>query len=140
MGSRKSTWTHDATVAEIMTEQIISVGPKDDLSATCDRVLDEKISAVPVLDEDGRAIGIVSKSDLLLASVRGEMTTAEAAMSSPVSTIPRSAPLSIASATMAKHGFHRLVVVDEDGISVGILSSMDILRWLSRQAGVVIAD
>ena len=48
--------------------------------------------------------------------------------------------LSLAAALMANKGFHRLVVVDETGAAVGILSSMDVLRWLAGQSGFVVAD
>lgn len=130
----------DAKVEEVMTAQVIAVRPKDNLVRATARVLDEKISAVPVLDEDGRPLGIITKSDLLLSAVRGEVKTAREAMSSPASTIPQSAPLSLAAAQMAKLGFHRLVVVDGEGVAVGILSSMDVLRWLAHHAGFVISD
>jgi len=128
------------TVADVMTAQVIALRPKDPLARAYARALDEKISAVPVLDEDGRPVGILSKSDLLLTSIRDQDTTAEEVMSSPVATIRQSAPLSLAAATMAKEGFHRLVVVDGSGIAVGILSSLDVLRWLANEAGFVIAD
>lgn len=129
-----------ATVAEAMTAQVIAVRPEDDLSRACARVLDEKIGAVPVLDPDGRPVGILSKSDLLLAAVRHQTAKAREVMSSPVTTIGEDSPLSLAAATMAHHGVHRLVVVDSEGTSVGILSSMDVLRWLAGQAGLLIAD
>ena len=129
-----------ATVAEVMTAQVIAIRAEDDLSRACARVIDERISAVPVLDGSGRPIGILSKTDLLLAAVRHQTAKAEDVMSSPVTTIGRDSPLSLAAATMAHCGFHRLVVVDDDGTSVGILSSMDVLRWVAGQAGFVVAD
>jgi CBS domain-containing membrane protein len=140
MDTSESDDVDDVKVGEVMTAQVIALRPQDNLARACARVLDERISALPVLDPDGRPLGVISKSDLLLASVRGETGTVEEKMSSPAAIIRSSAPLSIAAAVMSQRGYHRLVVVDETGAAVGILSAIDVLRWLARHAGIVLSD
>jgi CBS domain-containing protein len=52
-----------------------------------------------------------------------------------VFSVPETATLAEASALMAYEGVHRLVVVGPDNAIVGIISSMDVLRWVARQSG-----
>ncbi|HVO23764.1 MAG TPA: CBS domain-containing protein [Candidatus Margulisiibacteriota bacterium] len=47
-----------------MSERLITVSPKDSAARAARLLLDQKINAVPVV-EDGRLVGIVSRSDLL---------------------------------------------------------------------------
>ena len=50
---------------DIMTTNVIAVSPDASVSTLARLLLDNKISAVPVVEEDGRVVGIVSESDLL---------------------------------------------------------------------------
>ena len=50
-------------------------------------------------------------------------------------TLEETAPLAYAAALMATEGVHRLPVVALDGKVVGILSSMDVLRWMAEASG-----
>lgn len=47
-----------------MTERLITLGPKDQAAQAARLLLEQRINAVPVV-EDGRLVGIVSRSDLL---------------------------------------------------------------------------
>lgn len=55
-----------------------------------------------------------------------------------VFTLPESASLSKAAALMAFEGVHRLPILSNDGKVVGILSALDVLRWLAKQQGYVV--
>ena len=52
-------------VAQIMTTDVVSARPDTPLKDIARTLAERSISAVPVLDEQGRAIGIVSERDLL---------------------------------------------------------------------------
>ncbi len=52
-------------------------------------------------------------------------------------TLPASATLSRAAALMAFEGIHRVPVVSTDGRVVGIVSSLDVARWLARNDGYI---
>ena len=60
---------HLATpVASVMTPEVITVGPDDDLGDVVDLMLENRVGAVPVVqDVSGRLVGIVSYVDLLRA-------------------------------------------------------------------------
>jgi acetoin utilization protein AcuB len=50
---------------DIMTTAVVTVTPKDTIRMAAARMLEERISAVPVVDEDGHVCGIVTTTDIL---------------------------------------------------------------------------
>ena len=51
--------------SDVMTTNVIAASPDTSVATLARLLLDNKISAVPVVDDDGRVVGIVSESDLL---------------------------------------------------------------------------
>ena len=109
-------------------------------------LIENAISAAPVVDAEGRAIGIVSKTDLLrhyydredvVIGMPAPETRARAIMNHAVFTLHEDADLSRAAALMAYEGVHHAVVIGVDGRARGIVSSLDILRWFARGHGYV---
>ncbi len=63
----------DASVSDIMQADIISCSAEDELADVIDQIIDHKIGALPVIDdESGRLVGIISYIDVLRA-VRDDM-------------------------------------------------------------------
>ena len=52
------------TAADVMTREVVSVGPDTPVRAIAELLFTRRISGVPVL-EDGRLIGVVSEGDLI---------------------------------------------------------------------------
>jgi CBS domain-containing protein len=50
---------------DIMTTHVVSVKPETSVTEIAQKLLDHRISAVPVIDRSGRLVGIVSEGDLL---------------------------------------------------------------------------
>jgi CBS domain-containing protein len=137
----------ETCVGEIMTANVISVGLDLPLSTLETLLLDRGLSGAPVVDEDGRVIGVVSKTDLVryLASGTGgpedaETKTVGDIMTSVAFCVPVHASVARAAALMALEGCHRLPVVDTARQVVGIVSSLDVLRWLARNEGYVLGE
>lgn len=130
----------DTLVGDMMTKVVIAVRPQDTVRLATDRVIDEKISAVPVLDEDGRPLGLLSRLDLLRAATLAEVLTAEELMPANVHMIHRGSTLALAAATMVELKTHRLIAIDDGGTAVGMLSSLDVMCWLAERAGYVLED
>ncbi len=94
---------------------------------------------VPVVDESGRPVGMVSRTDLLGRPLhRGELanpaahppvprTVAEVMTPRALSVIETTA-LAAAVASMSAAGFHQLPVVLADGTIVGVLSTRAVVR------------
>ena len=144
------------TVRDAMTPKTITVGPDAQLKDVARVLIDAGISGVPVVDESGAVLGIVSEADFLikgqgaqalrhrrLARLLGESETtrrqvakiaartAGEAMSSPAVTIAPTRSLQDAAATMTRAAVNRLPVV-ENGRLVGIVTRADLVRAYLR--------
>jgi CBS domain-containing protein len=84
-----------------------------------------KVSAIPVVDDDGRPVGIVSSTDLVPTLKGGSPISS--IMTEKVYTVPQYDDVSTAARVMRNHKIHRVVVTHEQKV-VGILSAFDLLR------------
>lgn len=138
-------------VADVMTRDVLSVAPQTPLREVARLLGERRISGVPVVDEAGTCLGVVSEADLLpkqlsrgpsrrlpLEWIFGERhdpeevrrraaSTAAQAMSAPAVTIGPDRPLRDAAEVMVDRGVNRLPVVSE-GTLVGILTRADLVR------------
>lgn len=139
------------TVGEAMTRQVLTVHPDAPFKQIVETMVGQGIDALPVVDESGRVLGIVSGSDLtcheeaglslggLLTDTRTTLTharkrhgrTARELMSSPARTTTPSTGVCEALTTMNRGHVGRLVVMD-GGRLVGILTRSDLLRVFTR--------
>jgi CBS-domain-containing membrane protein len=123
------------SVADLMTPEVVAVQRGTSFKEIA-RLLDEfGITAVPVVDEDGRPVGVVSEADLLHRHTSGEQgpSTAEGLMSSPaVVARPRWSAVE-AARVMERRRIKRLPVVDGTGRLIGVLSRRDLLQLFLRR-------
>src|SRR6185503_6720248 len=61
---------HQITVEDIMTQDVIAVGPRTSLAAVVQLFLHHNITGAPVVDEEGRPLGMVTSTDLIDPSHR----------------------------------------------------------------------
>jgi CBS domain-containing protein len=141
-------------VEEIMTRDVATVHAGATLAEVVEKLLDKPYTALPVVDENGTLIGIVSDTDLL---VRGDMEvslslkkaldpeiarqlierlrrsakTASDIMTAAPVTIGPKAYLSEAARLMTKQNIKRLPVIDGNRQLLGVLSRLDILKVLA---------
>ncbi|MET9953783.1 CBS domain-containing protein [Streptomyces sp. NPDC006339] len=122
------------SVADLMTPTAVAVQPGTPFKEIA-RLLDEYgITAVPVVDEDNRPVGVVSEADLLRRHTdKDGPSTAEAMMSSPVVVARPSWTAVEAARLMERHRVKRLPVVDADGRLIGVLSRSDLLQLFLRR-------
>ncbi|MBI3181079.1 MAG: CBS domain-containing protein [Myxococcales bacterium] len=145
-------------VTEVMTRQVVTVRPELSLDSLIDLMMNRGLSRLPVVDEEGKPIGMVSKTDLVsrrhaegdteeapkLPSAPGvayresgfhvhEVPTATVAdvMSPAVLSVREDASVAGAAELMAVHHIHGVPVVSPAGKLVGLVSSLDILGWLA---------
>ncbi|MFE9774573.1 CBS domain-containing protein [Streptomyces sp. NPDC005931] len=138
-------------VSDVMTRAVAAVGRGACFKEIVRLLQDRKVSALPVVTDAGRVIGVVSEADLLpkeefrdsdpdrytqlrrlsdLAKAGG--LTAEELMTSPAVTVRADVTLAEAARLMSRSRVKRLPVVDEDGILEGIVSRADLLRVFLR--------
>ena len=121
-------------VSRIMSLNVQCVTEEVSLPSLATCLLDGGYSGAPVVDADGKPVGVVSKTDLLRHGVNPEGQVRD--IMTPMSfTLDEDQSVSKASALMAYEGIHRLPVVDAAGKVVGLLSSLDVLHWLACKTG-----
>jgi CBS domain-containing protein len=136
-----------------MTPQVVTIGPATPFKEIVARLANHRVSAVPVVDDDGLVLGVVSEADLLLKEEfpdpdadiplfwtkrrrlerdRAAATTARDLMSVAVVSIAPDATVAEAARRMHTAGVKRLPVLDEGGRLVGIVSRADLLKVFNR--------
>jgi CBS domain-containing protein len=123
-------------VTAIMTSDVLCVREDLGLEELRDLLARRHVSGAPVVNAKGEPIGMISTADLLLAPHRG---TVEHVMTHLMFTLPDTATVSQAAALMALKNIHRLPIVSDDGKVVGLVSSLDVLRWLAQVDGYLVS-
>lgn len=137
--------------SDVMTRTVITVTPGTAVREIAALMVENHVSALPVVEEDGRVVGIVSDGDLIgrvdaggagrrswwlsaLAAgeggerfLRGKGGTARDVMTSNPITITEDTPLPRIAALLERHHIKRVPVV-RDGVLVGIVSRANLLR------------
>src|ERR671915_1975181 len=86
-----------------------------------------KISGVPVVDEDGHLVGIITNRDVRFET-RFEIPVSEVMTAQPLVTVPVGTTLEQAKAVLQKHRIEKLLVVDEDKHIKGLITVKDIQK------------
>lgn len=133
-------------VSAIMTDHVITVNPGDKLKVVDDIFHQHRIHHIPVVD-GRKIIGMISKSDLL-HFVRGftsrkedldaneadlQSHTAEEIMTRHLAKVEPSDRVNVVLEVFKENLFHAIPVVNEDDELVGIITTFDIIRWLSEE-------
>ncbi|HEX7672458.1 MAG TPA: CBS domain-containing protein [Polyangiaceae bacterium] len=131
------------TIRTIMTTDVVCVTPELSVAAVATLFLDRGISGAPVVDESGRAIGMVSKTDLVRHYSDADAKTAVAPVVGDIMMpmafcLPANESIARAAALMAFEGMHRVPVANTRGQIVGLISSLDVLRWMAQEHGYVL--
>ena len=139
---------------DIMTTNVITVRPEHTVAEVAKLLIDRRISAAPVVDDEGRLLGIVSEGDLVhrvlgdneaprswwltilgdptdipdeYAKLHG--TTAGDVMTRDVITVPSFTAVNSIAELLESHHIKRVPIVDE-GRLVGIVSRANIIQAL----------
>src|SRR5438034_5156163 len=86
-----------------------------------------KISGVPVVDEDGHLVGIITNRDLRFES-SFELPVSEVMTPQPLVTVPVGTTLDEAKVVLQKHRIEKLLVIDEDKHLKGLITVKDIQK------------
>lgn len=112
-------------VDELMARQVVTARPHQTVEHVRGMLERNQIHAVPVVDDEGVPIGIVSLSDLLGKPRDGAPVSQ--LMTDKVYTVPQYEDVAIAARVMRNHEIHRVIVTHEKKV-VGILSAFDLLQ------------
>ena len=128
-------------VSEIMSREVACVKADLGIDELEEILIQKGISGTPVVDQLGRPIGIVSKTDLVhRKGANLEALKVKDVMMRTAYCIAENEPIARAAGLMAYEAVHRLPVVGSDGTVTGVVSPLDIMRWLARQYGYPIGN
>lgn len=117
-------------ISTLMQREVRSVGMDDSVQSVQELMTREGLVWVPVLDEGGSLVGVISASDLLAFHGRREDAAAVRAWQlctyKPVSVAPE-APVEEVAALMLSRRVHHVVVMRADSMQ-GVVSTFDLLR------------
>lgn len=124
------------TVGELMSSPARAVRPETSLKAAAAMMAAYSLSGLPVVDADGRPLGVVSEADILAKerAQRGRRTAKDdavsvrEAMTGPPITVDHDVSVDVARTLMAEHDVRRLPVIERDGRVVGVISRTDLVR------------
>ena len=139
-----------STVADVMTKNVVAVRKDVQFKDIVRVIRARRFSALPVLDDDDKVVGVVSEDDLLVREgsrtaggrprflfrhadrVKAGGLTAARLMTTPAITIRPEAGIAEAARTLRARHVKRLPVVTGDGRLVGIVSRADLLGVYDR--------
>lgn len=148
-------------VADVMTVDVVTVAADTPYRDIVDTLTGRRVSAAPVVDEQGRVVGVVSEADLLhkielvgeererrifagrrqrQAQAKAHGTLARDLMSAPAITIDPETSLTAAARRLDEAGVKRLPVTDEQGRLVGIVTRGDLLHVYLRDDHAIAHD
>jgi CBS domain-containing protein len=149
-------------VREVMDAEPVAVRPDADVETLIRTLREHDLQGVPVVDEDGRCVGIVTESDLVIPDEEGDLhlphyvnlfggtvfleslghfeerlrkafaSTAGDMMTPNPTTVSPDTNVHEAARIIAESGHNRLPVVDEDGRLVGVVTRVDVLEALTQ--------
>jgi CBS domain-containing membrane protein len=135
------------TAEDLMCENPISIREDADVQEAIAVMTRRAYSAAPVINESGRAVGVISVTDILIhnressncasccdsndgpVAVASSVTVADI-MTPAVFAIRRDSSAAKVVETMIAYQVHQVFVTDEDGTLVGVITGGDILRKL----------
>jgi signal transduction histidine kinase/ActR/RegA family two-component response regulator len=139
-------------ISEVMTRSVVCVTEHTTMAMLEELLLDHNLSGVPVVDNRGKLVGLVTMIDIVRelhyqaetaqVSLAGDLAWGfhvepelliVAHLMAPVAfELPVSCPVAKAVSLMATQHAHRVPVVSDDGVLVGIVTAGDIVRYLAR--------
>ncbi|MEN9798256.1 MAG: hypothetical protein RL653_1952 [Pseudomonadota bacterium] len=115
--------------SEVMLSHVFTCRKGEPARKCAELMRDEKVGFIPIVDEDGRALGIVTDRDIALRAVaagRGPETPVEQLMSEGLLSCRPDDELSDVEARMGREKKSRALVLDASGRCAGVISLSDI--------------
>ncbi|MEX2217553.1 MAG: CBS domain-containing protein [Phycisphaerales bacterium] len=153
--------SRELRIRDVMTVDPVCVSPSTTIRELARTLENNEISGAPVVDQEGRVVGVVSKTDLIRRCsegtdelppaylfevlreqgdendeevIREPLVCVEDFMTADPVTVPPESPASSAARLMCERRIHRLVVVDGDRFPIGIVTTLDLLEAIGSGA------
>ena len=137
MGYKKNT-VDDTLVEDYMTITTVTMNFRNSVLDIAKKMLAENISSIPITDDEGEIIGILTERDMIKI-IANELPpsgiSAMSLMSFPTVKVKKKAPIEEAAKIMATQKLRHLIVEDTYGKDVvGIITVADLARYLKQKS------
>lgn len=125
-------------VAQLMTSDVQTVTATASIEDAAQTLLDEDIGSLVVVDDDHYPVGMFTTTDIAEFAAQSENrddATVNQYMTERMITVGEQDSLRDAAATLISKGIHHLPVTDEEGVVVGMLSTLDLTAYYSYTDG-----
>jgi len=138
-------------VSDVMSKPAITVRSRDSLGLAAARMAKERVKRLPVLGENGKLAGVLSRVDVLrlvaekeakkLTAPPGAAISVRDVMSASIPVVQEKDDLASIVDTMLEGGSHRVIVVNGKGHAVGLISDSDVVARIqpAEQPDVLVA-
>ena len=149
------------TARDLMNPDVTAIPERMSLRGAAHRLAQSRISGAPVVDAEGKCVGVLSSTDFVAWTDQGERAARQPAgpagsfhsawqiadpealpeqdvsrvMSSDPVTVAPHTPIAELARTMVAAHIHRVIVVDDQNRPIGVVSSTDILSAVAATAG-----
>jgi signal-transduction protein with cAMP-binding, CBS, and nucleotidyltransferase domain len=119
-----------------MTQKLVTIAASNSAQDAAIKMREDDTSSLVVIDENNKAVGIVTERDLVtrvcVHGASSKTAKLEQVMSSPVVTIDALSSVEVAADIMTQNGVRHLLVAEDEDISkpLGIISTSDFVRYL----------
>lgn len=131
----------DLRVGNLMTLDPITIEPGASASEAETLMKTYRVSGLPVVDR-GELAGVISQTDLMVAhssemiGAHWDRMLVRHLMTAPAVTVHSSATVAMAARQLVLRHIHRLVVIDDEGHPIGVVTPLDLLRSLIEDPDV----
>ena len=149
-----------STLKDVISSNVVSINPQDTLREAVDTMVENRVSALPVVDARGHCVGVISVTDLLgvtkdLSDELNALSVSQgldhealvqkleqadvlteqvkAWMSTDVVSVEIESTIHNAATQMLRNRVHRLIVLDDQRRVVGVVSTMDLLAAFAEK-------
>jgi CBS domain-containing protein len=142
---RPVTNADDVPITWIMTREVYCACEDLDLDELINIMMRHRIGSLPIVDHDGVPVGMVTKQDLVEQLIAARGSSAAPAQVAGQLMMPLAfilderATVAHAASLMSLEGIHHVVIVADSGCLIGIVSALDVVRWLADAAPARIA-
>jgi CBS domain-containing protein len=150
----------ELTVESVMTRKVVTARPRTPFKELVTSMNEHRVSGLPVVDDTGRPVGVVSEADTLVKQehratagtkpwlgrarrarwTKATGRTAADLMTAPAVVVGVDETINSAARLLAEKKIRRLCVVDADGRLAGIVSRRDVIGTFLRADAAICAD
>ncbi len=119
-------------IHSIMTKNVLTLSPDDNLADAREIMIKNKIHHLPVVNKTGKLVGIITSWDMVKREIGPDelkKIRVEDAMTKNMATLEADQHLGAVAELLLEHLFHAVPIVNEVGNLIGIVTTTDIIRY-----------